>query len=92
MTELPGIGEIEEVEVPEAPQFIPPEEVVRQAAFAVRKIDTPQGRLTVLTFQNPFKHYTFNLDDDGCRALAEAVQPSPIVRATALDIPGGLPR
>jgi hypothetical protein len=88
--DLEGIGEVSEVEVPtEAPIMMPPEEVVKQAGFGVRKLDTPQGTMTILTFVNTFKHYTFNFDDAGARALAEALQPSPIVRASALELPPG---
>jgi hypothetical protein len=88
--ELEGIGEVNEVEVPQAPIMIPPEEVVKQAGFSVRKLDTPQGTMSILTFFNTFKHYTFSFDDDGAKALAEALQPSPIVRASALDLPPGV--
>lgn len=85
---LEGIGEVEEVDI-SPPMMLPPEEVVKQAGFTVRKIDTPQGTMTILTFMNPFKHYTFNFDDQGAKALAEAIQPSGIVRATSLDLPPG---
>lgn len=84
MAEL-DLKNVEQVEVPQIP--IPPvEEVISQAGFGVQRFDTPQGALTVLQFVSPFKVYTFKLNDDGAEALADAVRPSRVVPASALDL------
>lgn len=78
---------IEQVEVPLPQMPIPPvEEVISQAGFGVQRFETPQGPLTVLQFVSPFKVYTFKLSDEGAEALADAVRPSRVVPATALDL------
>lgn len=91
IVELEGIGQVEEVSAQEQ-QVVPPEEIVRPSGFGVRKMDSPVGTRIILTFVTPFKNYTFDLDEEAAKVLSENVLPSPIVRATPLDLPPGVRR
>lgn len=72
---------------PEGVQMTPfSEEVIRQAAFGVQKINTPDGPVTLLQFITPVKAYTFSLDDGAAEKLSNLVKPTRVVPASALDL------
>jgi hypothetical protein len=73
--------------VPEGMEEVPMEQVgppavetvIRSAAVNVRKMDTPEGPITFLTFFTPVMAYTYQLDYEGAKAVSDALRPSEIV-------------
>ena len=85
MTELEGIGNVQEV--PVEPNFIPPpvEEFIKViVAMDVKKRD---DGFTVIYFHSPFKTYVMVVNDDICNYLIENIRPSRVKLATLADMP-----
>ncbi len=89
MTELKGIGEVEEIQVQEHQQVPLPaiQEVIKESIITLEKNPTPQGTMTLLSFVTPVKQYTFVLSDEACELISENIRPSRIVPATLMDLP-----